>query len=156
MPSVVSRTFLAGKVTEGTCASKRCCGAHGPIWSFSSRASTLGYFWVCLAVVARAMAAVLAKKAGLTSYGSGWSAILTNPWYIAELFTLALQAGVWWLALRQLPLSRAFPPLSLSLPLTLMSAHVLFGEPLRAPHILGVSLVVVGVLLSGPEAKVSE
>lgn len=109
--------------------------------------------WVLVALLCRVGASLLAKKAGLTSSGSELTAILANPWYMAELGTLALQAGAWWLALRRLPLSRAYPPLSLSLPMTLAGANILFGENLTMSHAAGASLIVLGVLLCG-SAKV--
>ena len=97
------------------------------------------------------------KKAGLTTSNSDILAIVINPWYIAELSALFLQACSWVMALRCFPLSFAYPFMSLVFGLNLLSAWLLFGESLRLNHILGMLIIIAGVLeISRSAAKVTK
>ncbi|QRY81482.1 4-amino-4-deoxy-L-arabinose-phosphoundecaprenol flippase subunit ArnF [Pseudomonas sp. PDNC002] len=66
----------------------------------------------------------------------------------AAVCAYALSMLCWLLALKSLPLSRAYSLLSLSYALVYLGAAWLpgFGEPLSLPRTLGVALVIAGVV----------
>lgn len=68
---------------------------------------------------------------------------------VAGLAAYALSMGCWMLALARLPLSRAYPMLSLSYVLVYCAAVLLpwFSDSWSAFRILGVALVALGVFL---------
>ena len=63
------------------------------------------------------------------------------------LLSLVLQAAFWLNALRHLPLSIAYPFMSLVLPLNLLLSSVFFGEAIRAEHIAGIVVIATGVFI---------
>lgn len=110
-----------------------------------------GLTCVSVAIVCQSAAAALGKQAGLWSAGRPLAAVVLNPWYVASLAALGLQAVVWIMALRQLPLSFAYPFMSLVLPLNLLLAVWLFGETTAWNHFAGIAIVVCGVTLVSRE-----
>jgi len=110
-----------------------------------------GVLWVAACVLLQSSAAVLAKQAGLASAGRGALAIVCNPWYMAELLALSLHAVCWVMALRRLPLSFAYPLMSLVLPINLVHSRFIFKEPLDGGHVMGTFLIVIGTVLLARE-----
>ena len=106
-----------------------------------------GLIWVALAVLLQSSALAFAKRAGLESLGGGFLQLVWNPWYAAQILALGLQAGSWIMALRALPLSLAYPFMSLVLPLNLLIARLFFGEEVRALHAAGIALIAAGIWL---------
>ncbi|MEC5318379.1 4-amino-4-deoxy-L-arabinose-phosphoundecaprenol flippase subunit ArnF [Brenneria populi subsp. brevivirga] len=85
-------------------------------------------------------------------------------WRLSPRPALALFAGLtaygfsmlcWLLALRRLPLSRAYPVLSLSYVLVWMLAILLpaFAEPFHPGALAGVALILLGLLCMGVRPK---
>jgi multidrug transporter EmrE-like cation transporter len=73
--------------------------------------------------------------------------LLANPWVISA-FIAALVASVSWMAaMTRLPLSHAYPFMSLGFVLILIFSAVLFGEPLTLPKIAGITLVFAGLAI---------
>ena len=66
----------------------------------------------------------------------------------SAVLAYALSMLCWLLALKHLPLSRAYSWLSLSYALVYLGAALLpgLGEPLSLPRTLGVGLVIAGVI----------
>ncbi len=108
---------------------------------------SLGHVWVFLSVLLRATASVCAKQAAIASSGRPLVTIATNPWYHAQLAVLALQAFCWIMALRRFPLSVAYPFMSLVFALNLVTARVIFREPVHVNQGLGILIIITGVLL---------
>ncbi len=100
---------------------------------------------VACSVLLQSLATIFGKQAGVVSAGHGIFDLVINPWYIALLFALGLQAIVWIEALRRLPLSYAYPFMSLVLPLNLLFANVVFGEAIAWNHLIGLLFIVTGV-----------
>ncbi|MFM2486836.1 4-amino-4-deoxy-L-arabinose-phosphoundecaprenol flippase subunit ArnF [Celerinatantimonas yamalensis] len=73
-----------------------------------------------------------------------WHAL---SWVLLGLTCYALSMGCWMLALVKLPLSVAYPCLSISYILVAMSAHWLFAESLSLTTLLGSCLILLGVSL---------
>jgi multidrug transporter EmrE-like cation transporter len=106
---------------------------------------------VGLAVLLRSLAAIFAKQAALTSVGGGLAGMVVNPWLVAEVVVLGLQALVWSSVLRKAPLSVAYPFLGLTFAINLVAAGLIFDETVQAQHVAGVALIVLGVLVMGLE-----
>ena len=75
-----------------------------------------------------------------------WSVFLV-PSVICGLFLYFVSALIYIQVLRQIPLSIAYPSLSLSYVIVVMLGVFLFNETLYKGQILGLLLIVLGVLL---------
>ncbi len=101
-----------------------------------------------------AIGQLLFRRFGLAQPAEGWSAfdVLATPagvGYLAVGICCYLVAVLLWVAvLRQVPLSRAYPLLSLSYPLVYIGAVVWLGEAMSPLRTLGTSLVTVGAMLA--------
>ncbi|MCP4574111.1 MAG: 4-amino-4-deoxy-L-arabinose-phospho-UDP flippase [bacterium] len=104
-----------------------------------------------LAVVLRSAAAILAKQAAIVSVGGGVTGLVINPWLVAEVVVLGLQAIVWSAVLRRAPLTYAYPFLGLTFVINLAAARFVFGEAIRLQHMAGVGIIMAGVLVMGLE-----
>lgn len=111
--------------------------------------SSVAWAWVAvgLSVILQSGAMMLAKQAGLSTEGRAPTAILGSPWLVAQLGFLAAQALTWPLALRKLSLSLAYPLMSLTFPLNVLGARIVFGEALRAEDMIGTVLITSGLVL---------
>jgi drug/metabolite transporter (DMT)-like permease len=72
---------------------------------------------------------------------------LFNPWVLSSICSAFLGMVTWMAALSRLPLSQAYPFVSLSFPLVLVSSYLAFGEPLTAAKALGVLLIMGGLIV---------
>ena len=104
-------------------------------------------FWVGGSVLLQSVATTLGKQAGLESVGGGVLVLVLNPWYVGMLVALGLQAVFWFSALRRIELSVAYPFMSLVLPLNLLFAHGVFGEPIAWNHMVGVLIIACGIVV---------
>ena len=102
---------------------------------------------LCLSITLQSCAAVFARKAGLESKGGGLAGIIWNPWYWAQLGALGMQAAFWLGALRHIPLSTAYPCMSLVLLLNLAGAHWIFHEEVAFSQWAAILLIITGVTL---------
>ena len=70
---------------------------------------------------------------------------------LAGLVAWTASTICWLYALRVAPLSRAYGLTSLTYVLLFLAGVLLFGEPVRRPHVMGTVLIVIGIacLLSG-------
>lgn len=73
--------------------------------------------------------------------------LLTNLWVLSGLAAALLAAISWMLAVSKLPLSHAYPFVSLSFVLVVFLSYVTFSEPLSWPKVLGVAFIVLGVVI---------
>lgn len=113
----------------------------GHSWSF------LAFIGLALAILLQTAAGVLSKQAALSIDHFTLGSVITNPWYGAMLGALALQASIWVLVLRRLPLSIAYPLTSLVFPATLGAAWMIFGEAVHLAHIGGTAVIFAGIFL---------
>lgn len=72
---------------------------------------------------------------------------LLNPWVLSSVVSAFLGMVTWMAALSRLPLSQAYPFVSLSFPLILVSSWLAFGEPLTVAKTVGVLLIMVGLIV---------
>ena len=73
--------------------------------------------------------------------------VMFDPWFILAM-TLYIGATLLWIAaLRDIPLSRAYPFTALAFALVPMGAAIFFGETLGIRYYLGLSMLLAGILL---------
>ena len=100
-------------------------------------------------------AAQLLLKAGTNRLGvitltaEGWPATLgqmaTESHFIAGIACYGISVLVWILGLSRVPVSIAYPLLSLGYVVNAIAAHYLLGEAVTAQRWLGIGFIIVGV-----------
>jgi multidrug transporter EmrE-like cation transporter len=73
--------------------------------------------------------------------------IAASPHILAGLGCYVVSVVVWILALSRVPVSVAYPLLSVGYIVNAVAAWMLFGESLGAQKILGIGFIIVGVFL---------
>jgi multidrug transporter EmrE-like cation transporter len=73
--------------------------------------------------------------------------IAFQPWIIGGLSCYVISVVVWIMALSRVPVSVAYPMLSIGYIVNAFIAHFWFGEALAAQKLLGIGFIVVGVVL---------
>ena len=94
--------------------------------------------------------AQLALKRGASAargHAGYWSGLARSPWIGAGIALYTAEILCWIAALHEVPLSIAFPALSLNYCVVALGAHLWLGEPLERRTVLGLGLVVTGVAL---------
>lgn len=107
---------------------------------------------VCYAI-GLSVGQVLFKMAAMsmqrpTSWTGSWlPKLLLDPYFVAAAVLYVVLSLFWVWILSFIPLSRAYPFVALSLLLTPLWGHILFGEALGKDYALGLVLIVAGLLL---------
>lgn len=78
--------------------------------------------------------------------------ILVDPWFIIAMTMYMAATILWILALREIPLSRAYPFMALAFVLVPAGAVVCYGETLDARYFIGLALVIAGMALTASSA----
>jgi multidrug transporter EmrE-like cation transporter len=73
--------------------------------------------------------------------------LLLNPWVISSFLCAFLASLTWMAALTKLPLSFAYPFMSLSFVLVMVLSSIYFYEPITIPKAVGMGLIVVGIII---------
>jgi len=76
----------------------------------------------------------------------GWK-LATNPFIFGGLSCYAVSVVVWIMALSRVPVSIAYPMLSIGYVVNALAAWWLFGESLTIMRIAGIGIIIVGVYL---------
>lgn len=76
----------------------------------------------------------------------GWK-IATDPWIIAGVACYGVSLVVWILGLSRVPVSIAYPLLSLGYVINAVMAHHLLGEAVNAQRMIGIGFIVIGVVI---------
>jgi multidrug transporter EmrE-like cation transporter len=100
-------------------------------------------------ILLQSAAGVLGKMAAKSLESNGVTEVALNPWTIASLACLGLQALVWPLALRGLALSTAYAFTSLQTLNVLLASRLLFDEPVGSHHLAGAALIMAGITTLG-------
>lgn len=102
-------------------------------------------------------AAQILMKAGTNSIGYfefsaenilpiGWK--LATEWHIVTaLFCYALSVVIWILALSRVPVSIAFPMLSMAYVVNAVAAWYLLGEDFSLTKVIGIGVIILGVVI---------
>ena len=100
-----------------------------------------------LAVSVITCAGQLCQKQAAQVSGKGVARVLR--WLALAVLLLGIAMLLWLRVLQLLPLSLAYPMLSLNFVLVTLVARFVFHEPIDSRHWLGVALVISGVVLLG-------
>ncbi len=73
--------------------------------------------------------------------------LMMNPWFIGGVVSYGLSLILWLQVLSQLPLSKAYPMVSLGYVMSMVFAYLWLGESITAMKVAGVTLIVAGVVL---------
>ena len=74
--------------------------------------------------------------------------LLLNGWIITALFAAFLASLSWMAAMTKLPLSFVYPFMSLSFVMVAILSVVIFHEVMTLPKIVGLSLIIIGLIVS--------
>src|SRR3954462_9162432 len=107
---------------------------------------TLISFWFILAGVLLNATAQLLLKAGTNAMPLGTRRAI-EPHILAGLACYVISVVVWVVALSRVPVSIAYPMLSIGYVVNALAAHYLFGEALSAMRMTGIGVIIVGVFL---------
>lgn len=73
--------------------------------------------------------------------------IAFQPYILGGMTCYAVSLVVWIMALSRVPVSVAYPMLSIGYVINAAMAYFWFGEPLAAQKLLGLGFIVIGVVL---------
>jgi multidrug transporter EmrE-like cation transporter len=116
----------------------------------------MSYFYIFLTIVLTVYGQLIIKwqvtKAGalpdaLLNKITFLFGLFLNPW-IASAFVAAFLASLFWMAaMTKLPLSHAYPFMSLAFVLVLIASGLFFHEPITALKIAGILLIALGIIV---------
>lgn len=118
---------------------------------------SLASFFLILAGVLFNAAAQLLLKAGTNAIGHfafqwrniapvGWQ-VATEPHILGGLACYGISVVVWIMALSRVPVSMAYPMLSIGYVVNAAAAYWLLGESLSTLRVAGIFVVILGVFL---------
>lgn len=70
-----------------------------------------------------------------------------QPYIVGGIVCYVVSLVVWIMALSRVPVSIAYPMLSIGYAINAFIAYHWFGEPLSAQKLLGIGLIIIGVVL---------
>jgi multidrug transporter EmrE-like cation transporter len=73
---------------------------------------------------------------------------LLNPWVLSAFASAFLASLAWIGAVSKLPLSHAYPFMSLAFVLVLILSGLFFQESITLPKIIGMALIITGIVVS--------
>ncbi|NLE02090.1 MAG: hypothetical protein GX640_19690 [Fibrobacter sp.] len=109
----------------------------------------LPVFFLILAIVCQAIAAVMSKFAAI-SLGGGSSIItqiIFNPYYISSLTFLGFQTVFWILTLRSFDLSLVYPAMSANYLLVICFSVIIFHETITITNVIGLLVIFLGITI---------
>lgn len=128
-----------------------CSCAHSP-----EQGDMTGYLYIALTILFTVYGQIILKwqvsQAGILPVTLGdkigfFLGLLLNPW-IASAFLAAFLASLCWMAaMTKLPLSHAYPFMSLAFVLVMFLSAFIFHEPLSWPKVIGMVGIVAGIVI---------
>ncbi len=116
----------------------------------------MGYPYIVLTILFTVFGQVVLKwqvslAGAMPADGAGKVAymgdLLVKPWVLSG-FAAAFLASIAWIAtMTKFDLSYAYPFMSLNFVLVLMLSAFLFHEPLSAPKLIGLALIILGIIV---------
>ncbi|MEM2935661.1 MAG: EamA family transporter [Candidatus Bathyarchaeia archaeon] len=73
--------------------------------------------------------------------------LLMNEWMLAGIVCYMASTLLWWMALKEGPISRVYPFISLNFVILAIIGYFLFGEHLGFLGIVGIVLIIAGITL---------
>ncbi len=89
----------------------------------------------------------IALKSGTLSAPHSVGIPLFQPYIILGLGCYFMSAMFYIFALKKIPVSVAFPSVSMSYVVVALFAHLLWGEPFHTQHIIALGFILAGVYL---------
>ncbi len=74
--------------------------------------------------------------------------MFTNLWVVSAFLSAFLASLCWMAAMTRFDLSFAYPFMSTSFILVLIFSGLFFHEPVNAPKLIGISLIMIGIMVS--------
>ena len=105
------------------------------------------YFYLFLSFLFQALTVIIGKKASISMEEFSFIEIVLNPYYIAVLFCLFMQAVFWQFTLKYFKLSYAYMFMSLIYPVILISGYFLYSETISTNNIIGTGIIIAGVII---------
>ena len=103
------------------------------------------YLWLATAI-ALGVAGQLVLKTGAENSGEGLAQFL-SPWTICGFGIYFLSALTYIVAIKKIPVSLAYPSVSISYGILAILAHLLWREPLTWQHWAGIVLISSGIFV---------
>ena len=116
----------------------------------------MGYFYVCITIFCTVYGQLVLKwqvnEAGQLPVDLGGKIfflfkLLLNPWILSGFASAFVAALSWMAAMTKFDLSYAYPFVSFTFVLIVLSGAIFFNEPLTWPKIAGMVLIVGGILV---------
>ena len=73
--------------------------------------------------------------------------IVFQPYILGGLLTYVVSVAIWIVVLSRVPVSVAYPMLSIGYVVNAFLGYLLFKESLTAPKLIGIAIIIVGVVL---------
>ncbi|WP_428425452.1 SMR family transporter [Methylibium sp.] len=118
--------------------------------------TTVSFALILIGVLLNAAAQLMLKAGtnviGVIGAGQGaWISQIQNivlqPFIVGGLTCYVFSVAIWIAALSRVPVSVAYPMLSIGYVVNAMAARYLFGESLSATKLGGIAVIIVGVWL---------
>jgi len=88
------------------------------------------------------------RAASSISNAAHWQDWVLNGWLMAALLLYSITTLAWVWVLREAPLRLAYPFMGLAFVIVPCLTWLFFGEPLRAPTLIGSALILAGVAIA--------
>ena len=105
---------------------------------------TLVVFTLVIIVLENVICKIVADR-----YDGASISRFTDPIFLLMYFILIVRGLTWIAALRTIPLSKAYPALSLSFPGVLAVSVLMFNEALTWQKVVGSMLIISGLVITG-------
>ncbi len=105
------------------------------------------YLWLGLAICLGVAGQLVLRSGVEDSAGGGIIAQFMSPWTIAGFGVYFLAAITYIVALKRIPVSLAYPSVSLSYGILAVLAHLIWKEPLTWQHAAGIALIMSGIFV---------
>lgn len=100
---------------------------------------------IILYIVLRTLIQIVFKHIALGPSGTNYFVLIFDPLFYLAGFIFFVQAVIWLMVLKRLPLSVAYPFTSLTVITLLISGALFFGETITIGNVLGTMLIMSGV-----------
>lgn len=108
-------------------------------------------------------AAQLLIKAGTADFAQLWNSnialsvirVVFQPQIFAGLTCYVVSVAIWIFVLSRVPVSIAYPMLSIGYIVSAFAGYLLFGEALTVMKLAGIALIIIGVILIAQSAPVT-
>lgn len=121
-----------------------------------NKMSAYGFVLVCIVFTVLGQLLIKWQAMNAGNFPASWPArasfflnLVFNPWIMAGLASAVIAAFAWILAMTKLPISVAYPMMSLTYPLVMGLSWILLGESLSVWRVAGAAFILAGVALLG-------